>query len=94
MTPFAWRAKPEVWQTLAAKEVFDCQTDFNIRLWQPSYYPWKCVQRIWTPMPISTSPPRISAFFPIIEPIKRPTIIPNVDIIKVAQPMALSLIHI
>ncbi len=21
MTPFAWRAKPEVWQTLAAKEV-------------------------------------------------------------------------
>ena len=37
MTPFAWRAKPEVWQTLAAKEVFDCQTDFNIHLWQRSY---------------------------------------------------------
>ena len=29
MTPFAWRAKPEVWQALAAKEVFDCQTDFK-----------------------------------------------------------------
>ncbi|HCQ2369252.1 TPA: 23S rRNA (guanine(745)-N(1))-methyltransferase, partial [Escherichia coli] len=37
MTPFAWRAKSEVWQTLAAKEVFDCQTDFNIHLWQRSY---------------------------------------------------------
>lgn len=37
MTSFAWRAKPEVWQTLAAKEVFDCQTDFNIHLWQRSY---------------------------------------------------------
>ena len=37
MTPFAWRAKPEVWQALAAKEVFDCQTDFNIHLWQRSY---------------------------------------------------------
>ena len=37
MTPFASRAKPEVWQTLAAKEVFDCQTDFNIHLWQRSY---------------------------------------------------------
>lgn len=36
MTPFARRAKPEVWQALAAK-VFDCQTDFNIHLWQRSY---------------------------------------------------------
>ncbi|HFV8995715.1 TPA: hypothetical protein ACIAFC_001527, partial [Escherichia coli] len=25
------------WQALAAKEVFDCQTDFNIHLWQRSY---------------------------------------------------------
>lgn len=34
MTPFAWRAKPEVWQALAAKEEFNCQTDFNIHVWQ------------------------------------------------------------
>lgn len=36
MTPFAWRAKPEVWQALAAREEFGCQTDFNIHLWQRS----------------------------------------------------------
>lgn len=34
MTPFAWRAKPEVWETLAGKEIFDCQTDFSIHIWQ------------------------------------------------------------
>lgn len=34
MTPFAWRAKPEVWETLSAREVFDCQTDFSLHLWQ------------------------------------------------------------
>lgn len=34
MTPFAWRAKPEVWETLAGKTKFDCQTDFSIHIWQ------------------------------------------------------------
>ena len=34
MTPFAWRAKPEVWETLAAQTEFRCQTDFSIHCWQ------------------------------------------------------------
>ncbi|HIE5387417.1 TPA: 23S rRNA (guanine(745)-N(1))-methyltransferase [Enterobacter cancerogenus] len=34
MTPFAWRAKPEVWETLALKTEFRCQTDFSIHCWQ------------------------------------------------------------
>lgn len=34
MTPFAWRAKPEVWEYLARQEVFRCQTDFSIQCWQ------------------------------------------------------------
>jgi len=34
MTPFAWRAKPSVWQTLATQAVFRCQTDFSIHCWQ------------------------------------------------------------
>ena len=34
MTPFAWRAKPEVWETLTGKTTFDCQTDFSIHVWQ------------------------------------------------------------
>ena len=34
MTPFAWRAKPEVWETLAGKTTLDCQTDFSIHVWQ------------------------------------------------------------
>jgi len=34
MTPFAWRAKPEVWETLAACSLFRCQTDFSIHCWQ------------------------------------------------------------
>lgn len=34
MTPFAWRAKPEVWETLKGLERFDCQTDFAIHVWQ------------------------------------------------------------
>ncbi|MTH47179.1 23S rRNA (guanine(745)-N(1))-methyltransferase [Intestinirhabdus alba] len=34
MTPFAWRAKPEVWQQLAERETFSCQTDFSVHLWQ------------------------------------------------------------
>lgn len=34
MTPFAWRAKPEVWDALAHKEEFTCQTDFSIHCWQ------------------------------------------------------------
>lgn len=34
MTPFAWRAKPQVWQSLGQQEIFDCQTDFLIQVWQ------------------------------------------------------------
>ncbi|WP_433977327.1 23S rRNA (guanine(745)-N(1))-methyltransferase [Erwinia sp. E_sp_B01_9] len=34
MTPFAWRARPEVWGVLATTPVFDCETDFTLRLWQ------------------------------------------------------------
>jgi 23S rRNA (guanine745-N1)-methyltransferase len=34
MTPFAWRAKAEVWEKLAGLETFDCQTDFLIQVWQ------------------------------------------------------------
>ena len=34
MTPFAWRAKPNVWETLAEQTTFRCQTDFSIHCWQ------------------------------------------------------------
>ncbi|MBB1201280.1 23S rRNA (guanine(745)-N(1))-methyltransferase [Enterobacteriaceae bacterium 89] len=34
MTPFAWRAKPEVWEKLAELEQFGCQTDFLVQVWQ------------------------------------------------------------
>jgi 23S rRNA (guanine745-N1)-methyltransferase len=34
MTPFAWRAKPTVWETLAKETQFSCQTDFSIHIWQ------------------------------------------------------------
>lgn len=34
MTPFAWRAKPDVWETLKGLSTFDCQTDFAIHAWQ------------------------------------------------------------
>ncbi|MGP3593284.1 23S rRNA (guanine(745)-N(1))-methyltransferase [Vagococcus sp. WN89Y] len=34
MTPFAWRAKPEVWEQLAATENFRCQADFSIHCLQ------------------------------------------------------------
>lgn len=34
MTPFAWRAKPVVWETLAEQDEFCCQTDFSIHCWQ------------------------------------------------------------
>ncbi|WP_058912908.1 23S rRNA (guanine(745)-N(1))-methyltransferase [Entomohabitans teleogrylli] len=34
MTPFAWRAKPEVWQHLAGQTTFDCEADFNVRVWR------------------------------------------------------------
>lgn len=34
MTPFAWRARPEVWGVLATTPRFDCETDFTLRLWQ------------------------------------------------------------
>ena len=34
MTPFAWRAKPEVWEALAKQAHFSCQTDFSIHCWQ------------------------------------------------------------
>lgn len=34
MTPFAWRAKPPVRETLRAQATFRCQTDFMIHCWQ------------------------------------------------------------
>ncbi|ADO48227.1 23S rRNA (guanine(745)-N(1))-methyltransferase [[Enterobacter] lignolyticus] len=34
MTPFAWRAKPQVREQLAQKAQFDCQTDFVIQVWR------------------------------------------------------------
>ncbi len=34
MTPFAWRAKAEVWSALAKETRFSCQTDFSIHCWQ------------------------------------------------------------
>ncbi len=34
MTPFARRARPEVWEQLAASAGLSCQTDFNLHLWQ------------------------------------------------------------
>ncbi|MGK9172998.1 23S rRNA (guanine(745)-N(1))-methyltransferase [Yokenella regensburgei] len=30
MTPFAWRARPEVWEALAGKAQFTCETDFTV----------------------------------------------------------------
>lgn len=38
MTPFAWRAKPEVWETLEQQKMFSCQTDFLIQVWQREAY--------------------------------------------------------
>lgn len=34
MTPFAWRARPEVWDALNAMASFECETDFCIRVWK------------------------------------------------------------
>ncbi|MCG7781755.1 23S rRNA (guanine(745)-N(1))-methyltransferase [Lelliottia amnigena] len=34
MTPFAWRAKSDVWETLANEKDFRCQTDFSLHCWQ------------------------------------------------------------
>ncbi len=34
MTPFAWRARPEVWEALAAETAFACETDFVVRVWR------------------------------------------------------------
>jgi 23S rRNA (guanine745-N1)-methyltransferase len=34
MTPFAWRAREEVWQSLAASSEFNCDADFILTLWQ------------------------------------------------------------
>lgn len=34
MTPFAWRAREEVWQNLAASSEFSCDADFTLTLWQ------------------------------------------------------------
>lgn len=34
MTPFAWRARQAVWQTLEQAESFDCEADFSLTLWQ------------------------------------------------------------
>ncbi len=34
MTPFAWRARPEVWEALKAETTFMCETDFVVRVWR------------------------------------------------------------
>lgn len=34
MTPFAWRAREEVWQALAEATAFSCDADFTLTLWQ------------------------------------------------------------
>ncbi|WP_336982369.1 MULTISPECIES: 23S rRNA (guanine(745)-N(1))-methyltransferase [unclassified Cedecea] len=34
MTPFAWRARPEVWDGLKTETAFSCDTDFVVRVWQ------------------------------------------------------------
>jgi len=34
MTPFAWRAREEMWQELAAADTFSCDADFVLTLWQ------------------------------------------------------------
>ena len=34
MTPFAWRASEQVWQTLAQCDSFSCETDFDIKVWR------------------------------------------------------------
>ncbi|MFB6325406.1 23S rRNA (guanine(745)-N(1))-methyltransferase [Pantoea deleyi] len=34
MTPFAWRAREAVWQTLQQREQFSCDADFSLTLWQ------------------------------------------------------------
>jgi len=34
MTPFAWRARAEVWQNLKQMPHFACQTDFMLRVWR------------------------------------------------------------
>lgn len=34
MTPFAWRARPEVWDALKAETAFACETDFVVRVWR------------------------------------------------------------
>lgn len=34
MTPFAWRAKPAVWESLQQQQAFSCQTDFAVHFWQ------------------------------------------------------------
>ncbi|MBS0847105.1 23S rRNA (guanine(745)-N(1))-methyltransferase [Citrobacter sp. JGM124] len=34
MTPFAWRARQEVWQQLEQSALFVCETDFVVRVWE------------------------------------------------------------
>lgn len=34
MTPFAWRARPDVWQQLKQATHFACETDFIVRVWK------------------------------------------------------------
>ncbi|WKX28038.1 23S rRNA (guanine(745)-N(1))-methyltransferase [Tatumella ptyseos] len=34
MTPFAWKASEQVWQTLAQCDKFSCETDFKITVWR------------------------------------------------------------
>ncbi|HBP94911.1 MAG TPA: hypothetical protein DD679_04505, partial [Pantoea agglomerans] len=34
MTPCAWRAREEVWQTLQQSEQFSCDADVTLTVWQ------------------------------------------------------------
>ncbi|MCS3430382.1 23S rRNA (guanine(745)-N(1))-methyltransferase [Klebsiella sp. BIGb0407] len=34
MTPFAWRARPDVWEQLKQANHFTCETDFVVRVWE------------------------------------------------------------
>lgn len=38
MTPFAWRASAQVWESLAAQSEFACETDFAIRIHRRTPY--------------------------------------------------------
>ncbi len=70
MTPFAWRAKPESGKHWQQKK---CSTARRTLIFTLAAFLLTVEVRPedLDADAVSTSPPRISAFFPIIEPIKR-----------------------